>query len=370
MRTNVLSAATGSAWLELDVKGKEPERIELDALPFTLGRNESCDYQVRSTRVSREHCEIYREGGSLRIRDLKSTNGTLVNGERITERRLVDGDLIVVADVTFSFRSGDAANTRRTVTQVMDGGDEPRSRECDPAAELIHAVRRRQEMLLHRALPCQFQPIYDLAENRCLGYEALPQMAIAGESSAVQQVLDSVDCRLTERLRELQRRLAAEHVARLPDVAYLFVNLQPAEVGADHLPESLQRLARVAGKKIVAEIPDSAVVDIPYFREFRARLAELDVGVAYDGFAGSQHQMKAQAEFAADFVKLAPALVRGIDKSTQRQQQVKAVIELAQQMNVQLIAVGVHNDNEARTCRELGCRLAQGDHFTSPSRTG
>ena len=85
--------------------------------------------------------------------------------------------------------------------------------------------------------------------------------------------------------------------------------------------------------------------------------------MAYDGFAGSPHQIKAQAEFAPDYLKLAPALARGVDKSTQRQQQIKALVEAAQELKVQLIAVGVHTENEARTCREIGCRLAQGDHF-------
>jgi len=37
--------------------------------------------------------------------------------------------------------------------------------------------------------------------------------------------------------------------------------------------------------------------------------------------------------------------------------------EAAQELKVQLVAVGVHSENEARTCREIGCHLAQGDHF-------
>ena len=49
---------TALVWLERDIPGKEPERIELERLPFTLGRNESCDYQILSSRVSREHAEI------------------------------------------------------------------------------------------------------------------------------------------------------------------------------------------------------------------------------------------------------------------------------------------------------------------------
>jgi EAL domain-containing protein (putative c-di-GMP-specific phosphodiesterase class I) len=365
MRTNLLPVATTTlVWIERDIPGKDPERIELSRLPFTVGRNESCDYQILSSRVSREHAEFVREGNVFRVRDLKSTNGTYVNGQRIDEHRLTDGDLVVIADVHFSFRTNRDDTARKTVTQVMDTQATKGDREDDPAGDLIHAVRRMHETLLHRATRNRFQPIFDLVENRLVGYEAVPRPQLPGEASPTQQVLDTTDCRLTERMSQLHRLIAAEHISRLPNATLLFVKLQPAEVGADLLPETLARLAEIAGgKKIVAEIPDSAVVDIPYFRDFRSRLRELNIGVAFDGFAASPHQIKAQADFAPDYLKLSHALVRGVDKSTQRQQQIKALNDAAQELQVQLIAVGVHSENEARTCRDIGCRLGQGDHF-------
>ena len=41
----------------------------------------------------------------------------------------------------------------------------------------------------------------------------------------------------------------------------------------------------------------------------------------------------------------------------------KGLVEATRELGVELIVVGVHSENEARTCREVGCRLAQGDHF-------
>src|SRR6478752_2345542 len=143
MRTNLLSSpSTALVWLERDIPGKPPERIDLDRLPFTLGRNESCDYQILSSRVSREHAEIVREGGVLRVRDLHSANGTFVNGQKIDEHRLADGDLVVIADVHFSFRTNRDNEARKTVTQVMDHGESSDSHEDNAAADLINTVRR------------------------------------------------------------------------------------------------------------------------------------------------------------------------------------------------------------------------------------
>ena len=305
----------------------------------------------------------------MRIRDLKSTNGTFVNGKQIDEHRLTDGDLVVIADIHFSFRTNRDAEARKTVTQVMDrdrvepsasGGE----REDDAVGDLIHAVRRMHETLLHRATRNRFQPIHDLAGNRCVGYEAIPRPQLPGDASATQQILSSTDCRLTERMSQLHRLIAAEHVARLPGATLLFVNLQPAEVGADLLPQSLARLAELAGgKKIVAEIPDSAVVDIPYFRDFRARLQETGHRRGLRRFRRLAASDQGAGRVCPGLSQARAGLARGVDKSTQRQQQIKAIAEATRELKVQLIAVGVHNENEARTCRDIGCQLAQGDHF-------
>src|SRR6185369_13505967 len=183
-----------------------------------------------------------------------------------------------------------------------------------------------------------FHPVCDLVENRCLAYQADVREDFPGHDRAAWQILQSTECRLVELMSQLHRLLAAEQLAKLSNPTMLFLKLQPAEIGADSMPQSLSRLRTLAGKtKIVAEIPESAVVDIPYFRDFLTKLKELQIGVAYSGFTGSLHQLKAQADFAPNYLKLAPALVRGLDKSTQRQQQMKALVEAARETGVGLI---------------------------------
>lgn len=70
-----------------------------------LGRGSECDIRVEDPGVSRTHCEIVI-GQPIMLRDLKSTNGTLVNGERITQLALADGTEIQLGGTTLVFRSG------------------------------------------------------------------------------------------------------------------------------------------------------------------------------------------------------------------------------------------------------------------------
>jgi diguanylate cyclase (GGDEF)-like protein len=61
---------------------------------FAIGRKEGVDILVRDDGVSRRHASVLAEGGGARIRDLGSQNGTFVNGVRVTDCRLDDGDRV------------------------------------------------------------------------------------------------------------------------------------------------------------------------------------------------------------------------------------------------------------------------------------
>lgn len=69
-----------------------------------IGRGADVDIRVDDPGVSRHHCEIVM-GTPLRVRDLNSTNGTTVAGQRITELELAEGTAIQVGSTTLVFRS-------------------------------------------------------------------------------------------------------------------------------------------------------------------------------------------------------------------------------------------------------------------------
>ena len=82
------------------------ERTRVFRLPpgleRTLGRGASADFIVGDPRVSRIHCRLTASREQLRIEDLKSTNGTFRNDERIDVAFLEDGDRVRVGQVELS----------------------------------------------------------------------------------------------------------------------------------------------------------------------------------------------------------------------------------------------------------------------------
>ncbi|HQI81008.1 MAG TPA: FHA domain-containing protein, partial [Deltaproteobacteria bacterium] len=66
---------------------------------ITIGRHPSCSVQFPTdlTTISRTHAELVREGNRYKVTD-RSTNGTFVNGKRVTEAFLKDGDVIMFTE--------------------------------------------------------------------------------------------------------------------------------------------------------------------------------------------------------------------------------------------------------------------------------
>jgi diguanylate cyclase (GGDEF)-like protein len=76
------------------------EMYKITAEKTVIGRGQQADIQVVDEGISRRHAEIVHEDNEIVIHDLKSTNGTYCNGERIERHVLHDGDKIQVGSTT------------------------------------------------------------------------------------------------------------------------------------------------------------------------------------------------------------------------------------------------------------------------------
>jgi len=83
-----------------------PERVVLLTRPVTVvGRGADADLRLEDTGVSRAHAELRLDGGTVRVVDLQSTNGTLLNGRKVRIATLSDGDRLDLGATTLVYRS-------------------------------------------------------------------------------------------------------------------------------------------------------------------------------------------------------------------------------------------------------------------------
>ena len=79
----------------------------LDGLDeLLIGRADNCGLQLTHKRVSGSHAKLYQMNGQWRICDINSTNGTFVNGKRVSESALREGDEIVIGPYDLTIREG------------------------------------------------------------------------------------------------------------------------------------------------------------------------------------------------------------------------------------------------------------------------
>src|SRR5688572_21928141 len=97
--------------LVVNFGGKTVERREVDAARYVIGRAQECDLVIDNLGVSRAHAEIVLEAGVPVLKDLKSNNGTYVNGKRITRYNLNDGDEVSIGKFSITFHIEQAEET-------------------------------------------------------------------------------------------------------------------------------------------------------------------------------------------------------------------------------------------------------------------
>jgi pSer/pThr/pTyr-binding forkhead associated (FHA) protein len=84
-----------------------------------IGRAETSDLRLTDSSVSRTHAKVYLSGGEAQICDLGSSNGTRVNGERISgARALASGDVVTICNITLVFHSSARPAPARVIVDL------------------------------------------------------------------------------------------------------------------------------------------------------------------------------------------------------------------------------------------------------------
>jgi len=107
---------------------------ELKVDKTTVGRLEDNAFQIAEPSVSSHHCELIRRGDEIVVKDLNSTNGTFINGEKITEAALKPGQILRLGQVEMRLEPGAGstavpAPVKRPLDKTMVLGVKPQDLE-------------------------------------------------------------------------------------------------------------------------------------------------------------------------------------------------------------------------------------------------
>ena len=109
-------------WLRVTPAEGPPFDRPLTEGDLVVGRAAECDLALADSFLSRQHARLIRRGGTVEVEDLGSSNGTRLNGERVTARAPVrPGDVIELSGTTIALHAGDgaAAAAPRTTEQSI-----------------------------------------------------------------------------------------------------------------------------------------------------------------------------------------------------------------------------------------------------------
>jgi len=93
---------------------------ELKVDKTTIGRVEDNTFQIAEPSVSSHHCEIVLRGSEVLVRDLNSTNGTFVNGEKVTESVIKPNQILRLGQIEMRLETdAPAPATKKPVDQTL-----------------------------------------------------------------------------------------------------------------------------------------------------------------------------------------------------------------------------------------------------------
>ncbi len=104
------------------VRGRSAaQAIPLKDAVTVAGRQEDCQLRISSSQVSRRHCQFFEQKGYLIVKDLGSSNGTMVNGKRINGQRVLDNnDVVNIGPIEFRVEKLETAPPASTAKKPGD----------------------------------------------------------------------------------------------------------------------------------------------------------------------------------------------------------------------------------------------------------
>lgn len=240
-----------------------------------------------------------------------------------------------------------------------------------------HRVQRRLHRALEREeLSVHYQPIVDLTSGDLVSAEALvrwtdDELGFVPPDQfipvAEQVGLIPLVSRLVVRHAYRQARLVSETAGRPVRVS---VNVSPIELAHPEFLNRVERLLRRvpdAPRFLSMEVTESGLLqDLKEAARKLEALREMGIRVALDDFGTGFSALSTLQALPIDTVKIDRAFVSGIERDARQRTLTSAVVRLAHELGMDVVAEGIETPAQARLLRDMGCTYGQGYLFSRP----
>jgi EAL domain-containing protein (putative c-di-GMP-specific phosphodiesterase class I) len=248
----------------------------------------------------------------------------------------------------------------------------------DDVVTRLDTERELRHALEHGGLAVHYQPVVSLDTGAFAGFEALlrwdhPRRGLLPPGEFLPVAEDSGLMRpIGEWVREQVCRTAGQWHRRHPDWGPFVtsVNVSAAELSDPHLATAIAKTVLDSDLEpglLSFEITERLLLqNAEGAQALFADLRELGVRLALDGFGTGYSPLAHLKQFPFDAVKMDRGCVRGLGADPFDDAILAAVVDLAHQLKLSSVVLGVETADQAERLRGLGCSRAQGHWFAAP----
>jgi diguanylate cyclase (GGDEF)-like protein len=247
-------------WLLLLEGGKVAKQVPVSKGRCIIGRGEDTDLTLSSSDVSRHHAAVIFQKGHYFVEDLNSTNGTYINGHRITQHALKAGDEISVGDHSILFDDGTSGLFNIEETEVKQRG-----KETEIISDKFHSLGKK---LGSKSLRKEFEDIEEFVRK---SRKRLATLANADKVTGIfnRQYFDKIAAEEFDKAQAAKRHFSVlfidlDHFKEINDNYGHRIGDDVLRAVAWLIQKACRNtdiVARYGGEEIVVILPNTVVAD-------------------------------------------------------------------------------------------------------------
>lgn len=270
------------------------------------------------------------------------------------------------ADVSMYKAKSDGGNNYYIYTKELS------EKEMDNLI-LINQLRQAER---NNELRLFYQPIIDINTGTITSMEALIRWDKPGEGlvSPARFIPLAEETGLIVPIGEWVIRTACIQNKTWIDKGYkpmrVSVNISAKQFQHQNFPETVLKIINETGINphyLDLEITESiAIMDIEYTLEMLRKLKAIGINIAIDDFGTGYSSLYKLKEMSVDELKIDRSFIKDLNLNSRNKTIAKAIILLAHQLNLKVVAEGVETEEQLEFLKENGCNKAQGFYYSKP----